>query len=163
MSNSHGDLFTEIGKLVLAANSGQAIDLNATVTDLAERYRNLGMTEETMMKVITRSIGAISYSMTRSNGGLQERLEALRESGGVPLKANGIAKTPAPVEMQSLEAAVETEMVEAEKPEAEATSATSAKPAPSSGRRSRRASAKSQPEAGGKTPFPSGVRLAVIP
>ena len=27
MSNSHGELFTEIGKLVLAANSGQPIDL----------------------------------------------------------------------------------------------------------------------------------------
>ncbi len=39
MSSSHGDLFSEIGKLVLAANSGEAIDLGATAKDLAERYR----------------------------------------------------------------------------------------------------------------------------
>jgi hypothetical protein len=156
MSNSHGDLFTEIGKLVLAANSGQAIDLNGTVKDLVERYRNLGMTEETMMKVVTRSIGAISYSMARTNSGLQERLEALRESGTAP--SNGT--TPAPAEANGgKKLAKRDEKLEAEAPSA----APVAKQAVSSGRRSRRASTKSSGEPSAKSPFPSGVRLALIP
>jgi hypothetical protein len=162
MSNSHGELFTEIGKLVLAANSGQAIDLNATVKDLSDRYRNLGMTEETMLKVVTRSVGAISYSMTRTNGGLQERLEALRESGGVPLPSNEV-KAPAPIATNG----ASTPAATTEAAAAVAATKPAAAPAATTGRRSRRASAKSaaQPEGGakGQTPFPSGVRLAVIP
>ncbi len=63
MSGSHGDLFAEIGKLVLAINLGKAIDLDATAKDLAERYQNLGITEETFAKVVTRSIGAVRLSV----------------------------------------------------------------------------------------------------
>jgi len=165
MSNSHGDLFTEIGKLVLAANSGQAIDLNATVKDLADRYRNLGMTEETMMKVVTRSIGAISYSMARSNGGLQERLEALREAGGVPVALNGTAKAKAEANSEKPAAKLDDATFEQALEAEEATAAAPvAKPATSNGRRSRRTSAKSSSDAGkGKSPFPSGVRLGLIP
>ena len=65
MSNSHGDLFGEIGRLVLAANSGEAIDLNATAKDLAERYRNLGISEDMIATTVARSIGAIGFSMAR--------------------------------------------------------------------------------------------------
>jgi hypothetical protein len=63
MSGSHGDLFREIGKLVLAAHAGQSIDLSAKSDELAERYANLGMPSELVAKMIARSLGAISVSM----------------------------------------------------------------------------------------------------
>jgi hypothetical protein len=65
MSGSHGDLFGEIGKLVLDAQAGQDIDLSAKAEELAERYRPLGISEEIIARAITRSIGAISFSMAR--------------------------------------------------------------------------------------------------
>ncbi len=72
MSGSHGDLFREIGKLVLAAHAGQAIDLAAKSEELAARYENLGMPAELIAKAIARSLGAISVSMAiisnRGNG-----------------------------------------------------------------------------------------------
>jgi hypothetical protein len=63
MSGSHGDLFQEIGKLVVAAHAGQAIDLDAKSEELAERYGNLGMPADLIARAIARSIGAISVSM----------------------------------------------------------------------------------------------------
>ena len=65
MSGSHGDLFGEIGKLVLAAHAGQAIDLEAKSEELSQRYGMLGVSEEIIAKIIARSIGAISYTMAR--------------------------------------------------------------------------------------------------
>lgn len=65
MSVSHGDLFGEIGELVLAAQGGRQIDLTAKSEDLARRYRKLGVSEEEIAKAITRAIGAISFSMAR--------------------------------------------------------------------------------------------------
>lgn len=69
MSCSHGDLFGEIGELVLAAQAGQAIDLPAKSGELAERYRTLGVSEEMIAKAITRSVGAISFSLARVSAG----------------------------------------------------------------------------------------------
>ncbi|MGH6926016.1 MAG: hypothetical protein ACRED5_20000 [Propylenella sp.] len=70
MSGSHGDLFREIGKLVLAADAGQTIDLSAKSKELADRYRNLGMPADLMAKAIARSLGAIGVSMAIvANGG----------------------------------------------------------------------------------------------
>ncbi len=63
MSGSHGDLFREIGKLVLAAHAGQSIDLAAKSEELAERYGNLDMPAELIAKAIARSLSAISVSM----------------------------------------------------------------------------------------------------
>ena len=109
MSSSHGDLFGEIGKLVLAANSGQVIDLGATAKDLAERYVDLGISEETIAKTVARSIGAIGMAMAHVAHG--EGREATREAiqaraaamgGGsfraaVPVKAaNGKHRSDAP-------------------------------------------------------------------
>jgi hypothetical protein len=71
MSGTHGDLFVEIGKTVLAAHAGQAIDLTEKSEELAQRYWNLGMPAETIAKAIARSLGAIGMSMaivSRSNG-----------------------------------------------------------------------------------------------
>ena len=65
MTVSHGDLFGEIGELVLAAQAGRQIDLAAKSEDLARRYRKLGVSEEVIAKAITRAIGAISFSMAR--------------------------------------------------------------------------------------------------
>ena len=71
MSGSHGDLFREIGKLVLAAHAGQSIDLSAKSEELAERYGNLGMPAELIAKAIARSLGAISVSMAIVASGAQ--------------------------------------------------------------------------------------------
>jgi hypothetical protein len=71
MSGTHGDLFVEIGKTVLAAHAGQAIDLTEKSEELAQRYWNLGVPPETIAKAIARSLGAIGMSMaivSRSDG-----------------------------------------------------------------------------------------------
>jgi hypothetical protein len=65
MSGSHGELFGEIGKLVLAANSGEAIDLDAKSEELAQRYNQLGVSEAVIASAIARSIGAIGFSIAR--------------------------------------------------------------------------------------------------
>ena len=69
MSGSHGDLFSEIGKLVLAANSGEAIDLDAKSEELARRYNQLGLSEKVIARAIARSIGAIGFSMAMVSNG----------------------------------------------------------------------------------------------
>ena len=63
MAGSHGDLFSEIGKLVLAAHAGQGIDLDEKSRELAQRYWKLGVPAEAIARAITRSIGAVSVSM----------------------------------------------------------------------------------------------------
>ena len=63
MSGTHGDLFREIGRLVVAAHAGQAIDLKTKSEEMAERYRNLGLPAETLAKAIARSLSAVSVSM----------------------------------------------------------------------------------------------------
>lgn len=65
MSGSHGELFGEIGTLVLAAHAGQAIDLAAKSEELTQRYETLGVSQEIIAKIIARSIGAISFTMAR--------------------------------------------------------------------------------------------------
>jgi hypothetical protein len=90
MSGSHGDLFGEIGKLVLAAQAGQEIDLDAKAEELAQRYRLPGVTEEIIAKAITRSIGAISFSLARVTLGdkLEEEMR-LELNGGHVKNGNG--------------------------------------------------------------------------
>lgn len=63
MSGTHGDLYREIGKLVVAAHAGHAIDLKTESEVMAERFRNLGLPAELLAKAIARSLGAISVSM----------------------------------------------------------------------------------------------------
>lgn len=87
MSGSHGDLFGEIGKLVLDAQAGHEIDLSAKSEELAERYRLLGVSEELIAKAITRSIGAISFSMARVSLG-----DKVEEAVRLELNGNGHAK-----------------------------------------------------------------------
>ena len=89
MSGSHGDLFGEIGKLVLDAQAGQEIDLNAKAEELAERYRPLGVTEEIIARAITRSIGAISFSMARVTLGDKVEEAVRLEVSGNGLGTNG--------------------------------------------------------------------------
>ena len=88
MSGSHGDLFGEIGKLVLDAQAGQEIDLNAKAEELAERYRPLGVSEEIIAKAITRSIGAISFSMARVTLG-----DKIEEEMRLEVNGNGHGRT----------------------------------------------------------------------
>jgi hypothetical protein len=62
MSGTHGDLFGEIGKLVLAAHAGQTIDLRQKSEELAHRYWNLGVSSEMLAKAIARALGAVGVS-----------------------------------------------------------------------------------------------------
>lgn len=63
MPGTHGDLFSEIGRLVVAAHGGEAIDLDVTAAELSRRYVNLRLPPETIARAIARSLGAISVSM----------------------------------------------------------------------------------------------------
>jgi len=84
MSGSHGDLFGEIGKLVLAANSGAAIDLDAKSEELAQRYDKLGLSGDVIARTIARSIGAIGFSMAMVSNGDTRRGEAGTKDGAPP-------------------------------------------------------------------------------
>jgi hypothetical protein len=144
MSNSHGELFTEIGRLVLAANCGEAIDLGVTAKDLATRYQNLGISEETIAKVVSRSIGAVSLSLARAAPLLMTPPEATE--GSAPSDPDDGPSAPAETIVQA---------------------------APKNGGRrgGRRSKSKAVPAAANgagdvaaskKSLFPSGVRLAVL-
>jgi hypothetical protein len=63
MAGTHGDLISEIGKLVVAAHAGQAIDLTATSEELACRYSHLGVPADSMARAIARSLSAVGVSM----------------------------------------------------------------------------------------------------
>lgn len=76
MSGSHGDLFNEIGRLVVAADAGQAIDLRKTSQELAQRYSALGVPADAMARAIARSLGAIGVSMA-----MMSRAEPPSEDG----------------------------------------------------------------------------------
>ena len=95
MSGSHGELFGEIGKLVLAAHAGQAIDLEAKSEELTRRYGMLGVSEEIIAKIIARSIGAISFTMARvslgENG--EAAVSALNGNGHNGHEMNGHDET----------------------------------------------------------------------
>lgn len=139
MSNSHGELFGEIGKLVLAANSGQAIDLGATARDLAERYGELGISEETIANTVARSIGAIGMAMTHvADGGSEATREAIRvRAAELSGEDVGIVRSQKPIGGDAEEA-------EAGESESLAVANTHGS------------------AAGAKSLFPSGVRLAVL-
>ena len=63
MPGTHGELFQEIGRLVVAADAGEALDLAATSEELARRYAHLGVPADTMARAIARSLGAVGVSM----------------------------------------------------------------------------------------------------
>lgn len=63
MPGTHGELFSEIGQLVVAADAGSTIDLTAASEDLADRYDNLGLPAPMLAKAIARSLGAVGVSM----------------------------------------------------------------------------------------------------
>lgn len=90
MSGTHGELFQEIGKLVLAAHAGQSIDLAATSEELAERFGNLDMPPEMIARAIARSLSAISVSMAVvANGHEAAVLRGTNGLNGHPDSANG--------------------------------------------------------------------------
>ena len=95
MSGTHGDLFREIGRLVVAAHAGQAIDLKVKSEEMAERYRNLGLPAETLAKAIARSLSAISVSMelVPVQGG-KNRHAPIDVSDGEPIRLDDGATAP---------------------------------------------------------------------
>ncbi len=146
MSNSHGDLFTEIGKLVLAVNLGQAIDLDATAKDLAARYNNLGITEETFAKVVARSIGAVRLSLAGATP--RPKILDQQPSAFAPLVPDeAIIAASAPAKPAAASVPASNGRRAAGRPKSKAAA---------------QANAAEVGAASTKSPFPSGVRLAVL-
>jgi hypothetical protein len=141
MSNSHGDLFTEIGKLVLAVNMGEPIDLDATAKDLATRYQNLGISEETYAKIVSRSIGAVRLSLVGAGPRAKLPDPPAPAAEGTPGSSDGGASGP---------------------PKAFSTAAQPNGARRGTGRAPTKAAAKGEGSAPAKSLFPSGVRLAVL-
>ena len=63
MTGTHGDLFREIGALVVAAHDGQSFDLKQTAEELARCYVSLGVPAETIARALARSMAAVGVSM----------------------------------------------------------------------------------------------------
>jgi hypothetical protein len=106
MAGTHGDLFREIGALVVAAHEGEPIDLKAKGEELARRYVNLGMPADTIARAIARSASAVGVSMalmqiSRRNA-IHVNGDAPANSGAVsgldkeaPTHSSGVEKSPA--------------------------------------------------------------------
>jgi hypothetical protein len=106
MSGTHGDLFAEIGRMVLAAHAGQAIDLEAKSQELARRYWNLGVPADTIANAIARSVGAIGMSMAIVSHG-----------NGHNGNGNGHAPAIDPIRTGAQSAHTAEDLAEADKPE----------------------------------------------
>ena len=63
MAGTHGDLFREIGALVVAAHEGDPIDLRSKAGELAERYVHLRFPADSIARAIASSAGAVGVSM----------------------------------------------------------------------------------------------------
>ena len=63
MPGTHGDLFREIGALVVAAHGGESFDLRKTSEELARCYVNLGVPAQSIERAIARSMAAVGVSM----------------------------------------------------------------------------------------------------
>jgi len=94
MAGTHGDLYSEIGKLVLAAHAGQTIDLTDKSQELAHRYWNLGVPPESMAKAIARSLSAIGVSMALVG---HRDSASLADNGDHHASANGHASHSAAI------------------------------------------------------------------
>ena len=134
MHPHHGDLFQEIGKLVVAAHAGQSIDLAAKSEEMAERYGNLGMPAELIAKAIARSLGAISVSLAVVSNG-HPATEPHRANGNGHA-ANGVNGNGHPGEILADSAEDEDGLAELQPTESQVDAASAL--------------------------FPSGLRLAVI-
>ena len=62
MAALHGELFSEIGRIVLNAHRGDAIDLDSKAEELALRYPSLGLSADSIANAIVRSAGAVGVS-----------------------------------------------------------------------------------------------------
>ena len=71
MSGTHGELYSEIGELVVAANAGEPLDLTATSMDLSKRYAHLNVPPETMERAIARSLGAVGVFVAVLNSKIE--------------------------------------------------------------------------------------------
>jgi hypothetical protein len=97
MAGTHGDLYCEIGELVLAANAGQVLDLMATSEELSQRYANLNVPPEAMARAIARSLGAVGVSITRLRQQAREAQQERLRWGGEgedPAAEPGDAESP---------------------------------------------------------------------
>ncbi len=167
MSGSHGDLFSEVGKMVLAANSGEAIDLATASRDLAERYEHLGFSEEMIAKAISRSIGAIGLAKARisTNGVLMSAREAIRARAVANVEAEkkstaAMAAQLAPQRAVAVAAQAQPKARPVTK--AKAAQGASADGAAPTAMKQTPAKQTAAAKANSKSLFPSGVRLAVL-
>ena len=92
MAGTHGDLISEIGKLVVAAHAGEPIDLTATSEELAWRYAHLGVPPDSMARAIARSLSAVSVSVALMGEAARARDNENGFPGGQPGEAANAAK-----------------------------------------------------------------------
>jgi hypothetical protein len=102
MAGTHGDLISEIGKLVVAAYAGEPIDLTATSQDLACRYAHLKVPPDSMARAIARSLSAVGVSIAVMNAAG----DAVRSDGSPdPGEQGDAAYDPAPLDKRAEAAA----------------------------------------------------------
>src|SRR4051794_36987534 len=84
MAGTHGDLFSEIGKLVVDAHDGEPINLKQVSEEMAARYINLGVSSEMIERAIARSMGAVGVSLALVRAGDRIAAKANAEQIDVP-------------------------------------------------------------------------------
>ena len=84
MTGTHGDLFREIGALVVAAHEGQSFDLKQTAEELARCYVNLGVPADTIARALARSMAAVGVSMALVRPGERPILHTAISAGDAP-------------------------------------------------------------------------------
>ena len=84
MTGTHGDLFREIGALVVAAHDGQSFDLKQTAEELARCYVNLGVPADTIARALARSMAAVGVSMAMMRRGDQPILHHQTGAAAAP-------------------------------------------------------------------------------
>lgn len=82
MTGTHGDLFREIGALVVAAHEGQSFDLKQTAEELARCYVNLGVPADTIARALARSMAAVGVSMAIVRSGDRPLARDSANAGG---------------------------------------------------------------------------------
>lgn len=91
MATQHGGLYSEIGKLVLNAHRGDAIDLHAKAEELASRYPALGLSAQSIANAIVRSSGAVGISLALvAEGVMRREAEAAPREPGYAVLPSGL-------------------------------------------------------------------------
>lgn len=91
MAAMHGELFSEIGRIVLRAHKGDAIDLDSKSEELARRYKALGLSADSIANAIVRSAGAVGVSLALvADGAMRAERAAVPGERGYAVLPSGV-------------------------------------------------------------------------